>query len=270
MTLLCLSVYLYVCENNFFMTKIFSFVNHKGGVGKTTTTLNLGKALNQFHHKRVLLIDLDAQANLSSSLGLNTEDGNTIYEALSGKIKLPIKNIDTDFDIIVSSLDMSAIELELSNTISRETILQRLLAPIKQNYDYILIDCPPSIGLLTINALTASSDIIIILQSEYLALKGMVKLLQAIDKVKELINPKLNFAGVLLTQFDERLNLSREVEQTMINHFKDKLFKTKIRKNIALAEAPSMNQTIFEFNPSSNGAKDYKAFSDEIINRIEL
>lgn len=251
------------------MTKIFSFVNHKGGVGKTTTTLNLGRSLNRFYSKRVLLIDLDAQANLSSSLGLDTEDGNTIYEALSGKIKLPIKNIEPNFDIVVSSLDLSAVEMELSSAISRETLLQRLLAPVRENYDYILIDCPPSIGLLTINALTASSDIVIVLQSEYLALKGMVKLLQAIDKVKEFINPKLNLTGVLLTQFDERLNLNREVEHTMINHFKDKLFNTKIRKNIALAEAPSMNQTIFEYNPNSNGAKDYKAFTEELINRIE-
>lgn len=251
------------------MTKIFSFVNHKGGVGKTTTTLNLGRSLNKFYNKRVLLIDLDAQANLSSSLGLDTEDNSTIYEALSGKIKLPIKNIEPNFDIVVSSLDLSAVEMELSSAISRETLLQRLLAPVKENYDYILIDCPPSIGLLTINALTASSDIIIVLQSEYLALKGMVKLLQAIDKVKEFINPKLNLAGVLLTQFDERLNLNREVEQTMLNHFKDKLFNTKIRKNIALAEAPSMNQTIFEYNPNSNGAKDYKVFTEELINRIE-
>lgn len=251
------------------MTKIFSFVNHKGGVGKTTTTLNLGRSLNKFYNKRVLLIDLDAQANLSSSLGLDTEDNNTIYEALSGKIKLPIKNIEPNFDIVVSSLDLSAVEMELSSAISRETLLQRLLAPVKENYDYILIDCPPSIGLLTINALTASSDIVIVLQSEYLALKGMVKLLQAIDKVKEFINPKLNLTGVLLTQFDERLNLNREVEQTMINHFKDKLFNTKIRKNIALAEAPSMNQTIFEYNPNSNGAKDYKAFTEELINRAE-
>lgn len=251
------------------MTKILSFVNHKGGVGKTTTTLNLGKSLNKFYNKKVLLIDLDAQANLSSSLGLDSEDGRTIYEALRGKIKLPIKSIEPNFDIVVSSLDLSAVEMELSSAISRETLLQRLLAPVKENYDYILIDCPPSIGLLTINALTASSDIIIVLQSEYLALKGMVKLLQAIDKVKEFINPKLNLAGVLLTQFDERLNLNREVEQTMLNHFKDKLFNTKIRKNIALAEAPSMNQTIFEYNPNSNGAKDYKVFTEELINRIE-
>jgi len=159
--------------------------------------------------------------------------------------------------------------MELSSTISRETLLKRLLVPIKDKYDYILIDCSPSIGLLTINALTASTGVIIILQSEFLALKGMQKLLQTIDNIKQYTNPILSLNGVLLTQFDERLNLNKEVEKTMLNHFKDKLFKTKIRKNIALAEAPSTGQSIFEYNPSSNGATDYKLFAGELINLIK-
>lgn len=251
------------------MTKIISFVNHKGGVGKTTTTLNLGKALSKFHNQNILIIDLDAQANLSSSLGLDTEDGNTIYEALLGKMTLPVRHIDANFDVVVASLDLSAAEMELSSYISRERILKRLLDSVKDKYDYILIDCPPSIGLLTINALTASTDIVIVLQSEYLALKGMVKLLEAIDKIKEFTNPKLNMSGVLLTQFDDRLNLNKEVEQTMLNHFNDKLFTTKIRKNIALAEAPSVNKTIFEYNPQSNGAKDYKMLGEEIMIKLK-
>jgi len=248
------------------MTKIISFVNHKGGVGKTTTTLNLGQALAKFHKQRVLLIDLDPQANLSSSLGFDTDNGsNTIYDALSGKMSIPITKISENLHIVLSSLDLSASEMELSSTISRETLLKRLLEPIMTKYDYILIDCSPSIGLLTINALTASTGTIIILQSEYLALKGMQKLLQTINNIKQYTNSNIEFYGVLLTLFDERLNLNKEVEKTMLNHFKDKLFKTKIRKNIALAEAPSMGQSIFEYNPSSNGAVDYRHFSEELI-----
>lgn len=248
------------------MTKVISFVNHKGGVGKTTTTLNLGQALAKFHNQKVLLIDLDPQANLSSSLGFDTDNGvKTIYEALNGKSDLPINKVSDSFHIVLSSLDLSASEMELSSVISRETLLKRLLEPILNQYDYILIDCSPSIGLLTINALTASTGTIIILQSEFLALKGMQKLLQTIDNIKQYTNPTLAFYGVLLTQFDERLNLNKEVEQTMLNHFEDKLFKTKIRKNIALAEAPSTGQSIFEYNPSSNGAIDYKQFANELI-----
>jgi len=195
------------------MTKIISFVNHKGGVGKTTTTLNLGQALAKFHHKRVLLIDLDPQGNLSSSLGFDTDNGvKTIYDALNGKTSLPINEISDNLHIVLSSLDLSASEMELSSVISRETLLKRLIEPIKYKYNYILIDCSPSIGLLTINALTASTGTIIILQSEFLALKGMQKLLQTIDNIKQYTNPVLSFYGVLLTQFDERLNLSKEVE----------------------------------------------------------
>lgn len=248
------------------MTKIIAFVNHKGGVGKTTTTLNLGQALAKFHNQKVLLIDLDPQANLSSSLGFDTDNGvETIYDALNGKCELPINSIFNNFDIVLSSLDLSASEMELSSVISRETLLKRLIEPIKKKYDYILIDCSPSIGLLTINALTASTGTIVVLQSEFLALKGMQKLLQTVDNIKQYTNPNLFFYGVLLTQFDERLNLNKEVEQTMINHFEDKLFKTKIRKNIALAEAPSTGKSIFEYNPSSNGATDYKQLANEII-----
>lgn len=249
------------------MPKIISFVNHKGGVGKTTTTLNLGQALAKFHNKNVLLIDLDPQANLSSSLGFDTDDNEveTIYDALNGKANLPINKVSDNLHIVLSSLDLSASEMELSSVISRETLLKRLLEPIKNKYDYIMIDCSPSIGLLTINALTASTGTIIVLQSEFLALKGMQKLLQTVDNIKKYTNTSLSFYGVLLTQFDERLNLSKEVEQTMINHFEDKLFKTKIRKNIALAEAPSTGQSIFEYNPLSNGAIDYKKLANELI-----
>lgn len=247
------------------MTKVISFVNHKGGVGKTTTTLNLGQALAKFHNQKVLLIDLDPQANLSSSLGFDTDNGvKTIYEALNGKSALPINKVSDNLHIVLSSLDLSASEMELSSVISREALLKRLLEPILNQYDYILIDCSPSIGLLTINALTASTGTIIILQSEFLALKGMQKLLQTINNIKQYTNPNLSFYGVLLTQFDERLNLNKEVEQTMLNHFEDKLFKTKIRKNIALAEAPSAGLSIFEYSPTSNGSADYKQFAEEL------
>lgn len=191
------------------MTKVISFVNHKGGVGKTTTTLNLGQALAKFHNQKVLLIDLDPQANLSSSLGFDTDNGvKTIYEALNGKSALPINKVSDNLHIVLSSLDLSASEMELSSVISREALLKRLLEPILNQYDYILIDCSPSIGLLTINALTASTGTIIILQSEFLALKGMQKLLQTINNIKQYTNPNLSFYGVLLTQFDERLNLN--------------------------------------------------------------
>lgn len=248
------------------MSKIISISNHKGGVGKTTSTLNIGAALNKLG-KKVLLIDLDPQANLSQSLGV-VEPALTIYHALKGEESLynmaPV-NIAKGLDLIPSSLDLSGAEIELVGEMAREYILRGQLEPLKTKYDYILIDCPPSLGLLTINALTASDAILIPLQAHYLALQGLAKLTQIIEKISKGLNKGLILGGVFITQFDSRKILNRDVASTIEEHLKEKVFKTKIRENIALAEAPSQGLDVFRYAPKSKGAEDYLKLAKEII-----
>jgi len=247
------------------MTKIISIVNHKGGVGKTTTSLNLGASLSLHHNKKVLLIDLDAQANLSQSLGINEVSEKTIYSSLVNEKPLPIIQIEKNLDLVPSHLDLSAAEIELQNEVMREFILKELIEPIKNKYDYILIDCPPSLGLLTLNALCTSTDILIPVQAEYLALQGIGKLIFAYEKIKKKINTQLRLMGILLTRYDKRKNLSKESEITINKYFEDYVFETKIRDNVKIAEAPSNNEHIFKYDSKSNGAEDYKNLANEII-----
>lgn len=248
------------------MSKIISISNHKGGVGKTTSTLNIGAGLNNLGLK-VLLIDLDPQANLSQSLGLINQDKN-IYGALRGDYKLEPIEILKGLDLIPSTLDLSGAEIELSSEPGREYILKELIEPLKGTYDYILIDCPPSLGLLTINSFTASDEVIIPLQAQYLALQGLAKLIEVVDKIKGRLNKELKIGGVFITQYDSRKILNRDVLATIENHFKDEVFKTKIRDNIALAEAPAESLDIFRYNPKSKGAEDYLTLSKEIVNKL--
>lgn len=245
------------------MSKIVTIGNHKGGVGKTTSAINIGAGLNKLG-KQVLLIDLDPQANLSQSLGLMEPD-RTIYGALRGEHPLQPIEILKGLDVIPSTLDLSGAEVEISGEAGREYILRELLEPLSATYDYILIDSPPSLGLLTINALTASREVFIPLQAQYLALRGLSKLLEVIDKIKRRLNRDLKVGGVFITQYDSRKVLNRDVVATIEEHFKDKLFSAKIRDNVALAEAPIQGVDIFRYSPKSYGAEDYLSLCMEII-----
>jgi len=235
--------------------KVISISNHKGGVGKTTSAINIGAGLNLLK-KKVLLIDLDPQANLTQSLGLINEPIN-IYGALRGEYKLQPIEILKGLDIIPSTLDLSGAEVELSSEPGREYILKELIEPLRASYDFIIIDSPPSLGLLTINSFTASDEILIPLQAQYLALQGLAKLVEVVDKIKGRLNKGLRVGGVFITQYDSRKVLNRDVVETIQAHFKDEVFKSKIRDNIALAEAPSQGLDIFRYNGKSNGAEDY-------------
>ena len=245
------------------MSKVISISNHKGGVGKTTSAINIGAGLNKLG-KKILLIDLDPQANLSQSLGLIDQERN-IYGAIRGEYKLEPIEIIKGLDVIASTLDLSGAEVELSGEAGREYILRELIEPLRRSYDYILIDSPPSLGLLTINSFTASDEIFIPLQAQYLALQGLTKLMEVIDKIKKRLNKSLVVGGVFITQYDSRKVLNRDVEATIKTHFKDKVFKTKIRDNVALAEAPTQAQDIFRYQAKSYGAQDYLSLCKEIL-----
>ena len=245
------------------MSKVISISNHKGGVGKTTSAINIGAGLNKLG-KKILLIDLDPQANLSQSLGLIDQDRN-IYGALRGEYKLQPIEVIKGLEVIPSTLDLSGAEIEMSGEAGREYILRELIEPIRGSYDYILIDSPPSLGLLTINSFTASDEIYIPLQAQYLALQGLTKLVEVVDKIKKRLNKDLKIGGVIVTQYDSRKVLNRDVVATIQDHFKDEVFKTKIRDNIALAEAPTQGVDIFRYNPKSYGAEDYLSLCRELL-----
>jgi len=247
------------------MSRVISISNHKGGVGKTTSAINIGAGLSLLG-KKILLIDLDPQANLSQSLGL-IEPERTIYGALRGEYKLQPIEIVKELEVIPSTLDLSGAEIEMSAEAGREYILRELIEPIRASYDYILIDSPPSLGLLTINSFTASDEVFIPLQAQYLALQGLTKLLEVIDKIKKRLNKELRVGGVFITQYDNRKVLNRDVASTIEAHFKDEVFKTRVRDNIALAEAPSQGLDIFRYSPKSYGAEDYLSLSKEILKR---
>lgn len=245
------------------MSKIISISNHKGGVGKTTSTINIGAGLNKLG-KKILLIDLDPQANLSQSLGVTDQELN-IYGALRGEyLPHPIEVIP-GLDIIPSVLDLSGAEVEMSSEAGREYILKEIIEPLLPGYDYILIDSPPSLGLLTINALTASDEVLIPLQAQYLAIQGLTKLLEIIDKIQRRLNKELRVGGVFITQYDGRKILNRDVVDIINTHFKELVFNTKIRDNVALAEAPTQGIDIFRYNPKSNGAQDYLSLCRELV-----
>ncbi|MCC6412644.1 MAG: ParA family protein [Saprospiraceae bacterium] len=246
---------------------VVSLLNHKGGVGKTTSAINIGAGLVELG-KKVLLLDLDPQANLTISLGIPRQK-HTIYEALRGEGELQPYTHKPGLDVITSSLDLSGAEMELINEAGREYILRELLGQVVDDYDYILIDCPPSLGLLTLNALTSSRWVLIPLQTEFLAVQGLAKIKQVIDKVRFRLNKQLDIGGVVATMYDSRRVLNRDVVDTIHKHFGDKVFKTYIRDNVALAEAPAQRKDIFEYSPKSSGAQDYLDLSREILQRVE-
>ncbi|MBQ9144375.1 MAG: ParA family protein [Paludibacteraceae bacterium] len=252
------------------MGKIISLANQKGGVGKTTTSINLAAALAQ-QGKRVLLVDADPQANTSSGLGVDIQQlENTVYECLINEIDPTTAILPTSIEnlyMIPSHIDLVGAEIEMLNLEQRENILKRVLSPLKADYDYILIDCSPSLGLITINALTASDSIIIPVQCEFFALEGIAKLLNTIKIIKSNLNPTLRIEGFLLTMYDARLRLSAQVHDEVRRHFGDLVFNTVIARNVRLSEAPSHGMSVLEYDRNSKGAKNYTNLAKELIKR---
>jgi len=255
-------------------TRIIAVVNQKGGVGKTTTTLNLGAALVRAG-RRVLLVDTDPQGSLSISAGLEeavTDQSCTIAEVLLQGASIAdalFDNVGSGFDIVPADIRLSAADLQLSSIPGRELILKEALEEISDAYDYILIDCPPNLSLLTINALTAARSVIIVQQAHYLALSGAGLLLDTIKLIKRRVNPGLEIAGVLLTMYDGRTNHAKEIRDQVQEFFGDKVYNTVIRSSIALADAPARGLDIFQFKQKSKAAADYAAFAEEITKQEE-
>ncbi|MBA7496326.1 Sporulation initiation inhibitor protein Soj [subsurface metagenome] len=249
------------------MSKVIALINQKGGVGKTTTAANLGTALCQLK-KRILLVDMDPQANLSYHLlGAKVHDlESSIYDSLTGKVELKdvlVKRKD-GLEVIPSGIDLSGFEIELARKTGRETLLKASLSAAR-GYEYVIVDCPPSLGLLTLNVLVAVKEIFIPLQVEFFALQGIPRLLESIGVVKDRLNKSLKVGGVVLCMYDIRRRLSKEIEDKIRDYFKGKVFKTVIRENVSLAEAPSYGQSIFEYAPRSHGAEDYLKLAREVI-----
>lgn len=249
-------------KSNTMAVKI-SISNHKGGVGKTTSSVNISAGL-ALAGKKTLVIDLDPQANLTQCLGLDNPD-KTIYNALRGECSLPVYEVKENLFVAPSCLDLAGIEIEIAARTARELILNKLVKKVEADFDYILIDCPPSLGVLVVNAFVATNHILIPLQAQFLALHGLDKLLEIIKIVKEDINPDLDIAGVFVTQFDKRKILNRDIHESVQEYFKEKVFETLIKDNVALAEAPASGQDIFVYAPASKGAEDYKNLVAEII-----
>jgi len=252
------------------MTRIMALANQKGGVGKTTTAINLSAALAG-NGQRVLLVDADPQANASSGLGVDIRELQaSVYECLVGSINPKEAIVETDvknLHLIPSHIDLVGAEIEMLNLPDREQLLKRVLQKVKSEYDYILIDCSPSLGLITVNALTASDSVIIPVQCEFFALEGIAKLLNTIKIIKSQLNPNLNIMGFVLTMYDNRLRLSNQVLEEVKRHFGDLVFHTVIARNVRLSEAPSHGQTILDYEPKSKGAVAYKALAKEVLAR---
>lgn len=251
------------------MGKIISISNQKGGVGKTTTSVSLSAALGILE-KKTLLIDADPQGNASSGIGVNSDDFKlSTYDLILKKCsprEAIIKTSSPNLDLIPANIDLVAIEIELVDAVKREYIFKDILKSIEDDYDYIIIDCPPSLGLITLNALTASNSVIIPIQCEYFALEGLGKLLNTIKGVQQVHNKNLEIEGILLTMFDSRLRLSKQVKEDVKKHFGSMVFQSIIPRNVSLGEAPSYGESIIEYNATSKGSKSYIKFAQEIIN----
>lgn len=253
------------------MARIISIANQKGGVGKTTTAINLGAALAVME-KKVLLVDCDPQANCTSGMGINQDEirENNLYSVFyrPENASQAIVRTRTPFlSILPSSRDLVAVELELVDKIARESFLRECLQAIEKDYEYILIDCPPSLSLLTVNALCASHELLIPLQCEYFALEGIVKLYQTFDQIRRRLNPELKLLGIVLTMYDTRNRLTREVKNEVRRCFGDELFETVIPRNVRLSEAPSHGKSIIHYDIKSRGAEAYLGLGKEVILR---
>jgi len=255
------------------MGKIIAIANQNGGVGKTTTSVNLAASLGVLE-KKVLLIDADPQANASSGLGIDVENVTIgtyqVLEHSNSPAEAILPCSAPNVSVIAAHIDLVAIEIELVDKEDREYMLKQALASIKDNYDYILIDCAPSLGLLTLNALTAADSVIIPIQCEYYALEGLGKLLNTIKSVQKIHNPQLDIEGLLLTMFDSRLRLSNQVVEEVQKHFNDMVFKTIIQRTVKLSEAPSYGESIINYDATSKGATNYLQLAQEIIKKNSI
>lgn len=253
------------------MTRIVSLANQKGGVGKTTTAINLAACLAACE-KRTLLVDLDPQGNATSGLGLSKRDVYSLYTVLIEGLSADYAIRDTELPglrVLPSSIDLVGAELELADRPRREYALATALATIRDDYDYILIDSPPSLGLLTVNGLTAADSVLVPLQAEYFALEGVSQLIDTIERVREHLNPDLLIDGVVLTMVDDRVNLSRQVSDEIRSHFGDRVFKTSIPRNVRLGEAPSFGKPILLYDIKSRGSEAYIQLAREFVDRAE-
>ena len=248
------------------MVKIIAVVNHKGGVGKTTTTVNLGAVLSRLG-KRILLVDMDSQQNLTTSLMKEEDVTKSIFDSLMQNEPLPIVRISEGLDLCPSELALAAAELHLQARIGRESILKKLLNRVRDDYDFIFIDCPPSLGLFTINALVAATDVFLPLTGETLPLRGIIMLDETLNDVIQNANSDLKITGVIIQRYNNR-KLNNEVIEAITSKFGARVFDTKIRECIALAEAPAAHCSIFDYDSKSNGASDYMALANEVLMKL--
>ena len=250
------------------MAKTIVFVNQKGGVGKTTSAINIG-AYIALAGKKVLLVDFDSQGNMSSGVGVS-QDKPTIYELLAGQVdaKNAVKHTGIEnLDAISASLDLSGAAIELVDQENREFFLKNALEPLRASYDYIMIDCPPSLGILTLNGLAAADTVLVPMQCEYFALEGITLLLQTVEKVQKEINPSLTIGGIFFTMYDSRTRLAQDVVMQVKSYFKEVVFNTIIPRNVRLSEAPSHGLPICKYDPSCVGARSYEKLAEEVIRR---
>ena len=250
------------------MGKVISVANQKGGVGKTTTSINLAASLAATEHP-TLLIDIDPQANCTSGIGIEHRSaGHSTYEVLIGDVQVEdaVQSTEMDYlDVVPSHINLVGAEIEMVDVMEREQILKNALTRIRRKYDFIIVDCPPSLGLLTVNALTASDSVLIPVQSEYFALEGLGQLLNTIKIVRQHLNPDLEIEGVLLTMFDTRLRLSNQVADEVRRYFGEKVFKTIVQRNVRLSEAPSFGKPVILYDATCMGSRNYIALAREVI-----
>jgi chromosome partitioning protein len=252
------------------MARILAITNQKGGVGKTTTAINLAACLVE-RGKRVLLVDTDPQANASSGLGFDKAGiRRSVYDALINGVPLEQVVLVTNrvgLDLAPSAGALAGAEVELVGLSRREHRLEHALAPLRSRYDYVLVDCPPSLGLLTLNALVAADGVLVPIQCEYLALEGLSRLIDTVRMVRDSLNPRLRLAGIVMTMFDPRTNLSTQVVRDVVKHFPKEVFRTIVPRSIRLSEAPSYGRTILEYDNGSKGAQAYRALAEELVGR---
>ncbi|MGE5691703.1 MAG: ParA family protein [Pseudomonadota bacterium] len=246
--------------------RVIALANQKGGVAKTTTTLNLGVALKEKGH-RVLVVDLDPQGNLTMSQGMNPDEiSKSMFDVLVHRIPIQDVIVSAEIDVAVASIDLAGAELALSSMIGRERALEKALAPVRESYDWVLMDTPPSLGLLTINAFVAADGVIVPVQCEYLSLRGLVQLQNTLEMIRENLNPNVSIHGILPTMYDRRTLHSREAVEILQENFGDLVFNTKIRKTVRYAEAPVKGQSVLAYDPSSEAAAMYRDLAKEVLN----